>query len=444
MRRFNVAASRAEDQMWLFHSVTLNDLNPGCLRYAFLDYCRNPRVEPLNPVGLSLEELGGLARVARRSEGVPPSPFESWFEVDVYLKIVGRGYRVIPQYEVARRRIDLVVEGMRGRLAVECNGDSWHGPEKYEKDMARQRMLERGGMTFWTVWGSTFYREPDAAMEGLWTILGRLRIYPTGQEPRQEQGPRNAHRDATASSEVAQHASQQHSEELPRHLGFRSPRPRARNARGSEDDLDGKGEEKSQPPETLEGGQPSPERPDEEATERTRGPVSSDFLEPYRKWASRRLPDPRSSPIDELVPVLVEIVGAEGPMPCHRAYRLYASAAGIQRVGRQIRSLFNRAVRRAVRLGLLEESNEHGHRDQMNQIVRRKGTPEVVVRNRGDRTFYEIPPGEVRAVIDHLRSTEPHLKGEAVVRRLLELYEVKRLTTPTREAILALMGRSQT
>src|SRR5262249_2782998 len=27
-RRFNVAASRARDQMWLFHTVTLNDLSP--------------------------------------------------------------------------------------------------------------------------------------------------------------------------------------------------------------------------------------------------------------------------------------------------------------------------------------------------------------------------------------------------------------------------------
>ncbi len=30
-RRFNVAASRARDQMWLFHSATLNDLGATCL-----------------------------------------------------------------------------------------------------------------------------------------------------------------------------------------------------------------------------------------------------------------------------------------------------------------------------------------------------------------------------------------------------------------------------
>lgn len=51
-------------------------------------------------------------------------------------------YRVIPQYPAAGKRIDLVVEGTKARLAVECDGDKWHGADRYEADMARQRMLE--------------------------------------------------------------------------------------------------------------------------------------------------------------------------------------------------------------------------------------------------------------------------------------------------------------
>jgi superfamily I DNA and/or RNA helicase len=42
MQRFNVAASRAEDQMWLFHSVQLHDLNPDCVRWKLLNHCLNP------------------------------------------------------------------------------------------------------------------------------------------------------------------------------------------------------------------------------------------------------------------------------------------------------------------------------------------------------------------------------------------------------------------
>jgi hypothetical protein len=37
---------------------------------------------------------------------------------------------------------------VQGRLAVECDGDEWHGPDRYEQDMARQRDLERAGWQF--------------------------------------------------------------------------------------------------------------------------------------------------------------------------------------------------------------------------------------------------------------------------------------------------------
>jgi very-short-patch-repair endonuclease len=179
-RRFNVAASRAKDQMWLVHTATLNDLSPQCLRYRLLQYCQNPHVE-LSPVeGLNLEAIQAMARSADRDRVTPPppSPFESWFEVDVFLKIAERGYRVLPQLEIAGYYLDLVVEGMRGRLAVECDGDLWHGGDRYGQDIARQRNLERCGLTFWRVRGSAFYRDSAAALEGLWNTLHRLEIYP--------------------------------------------------------------------------------------------------------------------------------------------------------------------------------------------------------------------------------------------------------------------------
>jgi very-short-patch-repair endonuclease len=179
-RRFNVAASRAKDQMWLFHTATLNDLSPNCLRYKLLQYCQNPHVETTEVGGLDVEELKTVAQTSDRDRDSSPSPFDSWFEVDVFLRIVGSGYRVIPQFDVLGYRIDLVVEGMRGRLAVECDGDAWHGPENYAEDMGRQRDLERCGWTFWRVRGSTFYRDPNAALEGLWGTLDRLGIYPAG------------------------------------------------------------------------------------------------------------------------------------------------------------------------------------------------------------------------------------------------------------------------
>jgi len=194
-KRFNVAASRAKDQMWLFHTATLNDLSPRCHRYKLLEYCLNPQVEQTAIEDLDLQRLAEAARTADRNRMPPPTPFDSWFEVDVFLKIAKRGYRIIPQYETAGYFIDLLVEGMQGRLAVECDGDEWHGLAQYEQDMARQRQLERCGLQFWRIRGSTFSRDPDAALSGLWETLERLNIYPgpsgvdteePGQEPDEE------------------------------------------------------------------------------------------------------------------------------------------------------------------------------------------------------------------------------------------------------------------
>jgi very-short-patch-repair endonuclease len=53
-------------------------------------------------------------------------------------------------------RIDMVVEGEGDvRLAIECDGDEYHGPDKWADDMNRQRILERAGWVFWRCFAST-------------------------------------------------------------------------------------------------------------------------------------------------------------------------------------------------------------------------------------------------------------------------------------------------
>ncbi|MDD5670059.1 MAG: AAA domain-containing protein [Candidatus Omnitrophica bacterium] len=154
-RRFNVAASRAADQAWLFHSVALEELSLSDYRQRLLAYYLNPH---------------------REQETIDEQIFESKFQKEVYEKITGRGFRVVPEYKVANYRIDLVVEGLQGRLAVECDGDTWHGPDAYEKDTARQRILERAGWTFWRIRGSAYYRDAEQALEPLWQKLKELGI----------------------------------------------------------------------------------------------------------------------------------------------------------------------------------------------------------------------------------------------------------------------------
>jgi very-short-patch-repair endonuclease len=182
-KRFNVAASRAQDQMWLFHTATRSDLNKECLRRRLLEHFENPTSHITRALGEDGENLREIACSANRQVERPPSPFDSWFEVDVALRIAARGYRVIPQYPFGGKSIDLVIEGLQSQLAVECDGDFWHGPEHYERDTGRQRILERCGWHFHRIRECMFNADSDAALEPLWKILVSRGIHPTSGEP---------------------------------------------------------------------------------------------------------------------------------------------------------------------------------------------------------------------------------------------------------------------
>ncbi|MEU1797061.1 AAA domain-containing protein [Streptomyces californicus] len=181
-RRFNVAASRARDQMWLFHSMTVDQLSSKDLRRSLLTYMQSPPPPYTH---------------ARQLANVTPdqlcAPFDSLFEQRVYLRIKERGYDVVPQWEVNGKRIDLVVTGGHGRLAVECDGSPHHSTrQQIHDDAERERELRRAGWTFWRVRSSAFALSPEDALAPLWKRLTDLGIHPRttsdasadGTEPR--------------------------------------------------------------------------------------------------------------------------------------------------------------------------------------------------------------------------------------------------------------------
>lgn len=163
-RRFNVAMSRAKEQVWLFHSVQLEDLsNRDDLRYKLLDHFKNYKSN--QPI---------LTSPIERVNTNPPKPFDSWFEVDVYNDIIRKGYSVIPQYKVANGRyiIDLVAIFPDGtKIAIECDGDYWHGAEQYANDIMRQKVLERCGWQFFRIRGCKYYTDRVNSLEALWQMM---------------------------------------------------------------------------------------------------------------------------------------------------------------------------------------------------------------------------------------------------------------------------------
>jgi very-short-patch-repair endonuclease len=156
-RRINVAASRARDQLWIFHSVQPSALLPDDARSLLLTYATTP---------------------------APPAPAgepENDFERDVLRRLTGRGYRPVPQFRIGAYRIDFVLNAPDGRrLAIECDGDAYQGPEQWESDMRRQAVLERvGNCMFVRIRGSIFAREPEAAMRPVWQRIADLGITPS-------------------------------------------------------------------------------------------------------------------------------------------------------------------------------------------------------------------------------------------------------------------------
>ncbi|MEQ1685295.1 MAG: AAA domain-containing protein [Burkholderiaceae bacterium] len=161
-QRFNVAASRARDRMYLVRSVRLDELSNADIRRSLLSHYSKPMDN--NEEDKSLIDL-----------------CESGFERDVYTALFDRGYRVTPQVKAGSFRIDMVVEGGDdARLALECDGDDFHGPDRWQADMSRQRVLERAGWVFWRCFASTWSLRKDDVLQELLARLHAMGIEPLG------------------------------------------------------------------------------------------------------------------------------------------------------------------------------------------------------------------------------------------------------------------------
>lgn len=163
-KRYNVAASRAKDQLWVVNSLDPGmDLKEGDIRKGLLDYASNPHAYQQQA-----EEVTAHA--------------ESPFEEAVGKALVAKGYSLVQQWPVGAYRIDMVVVDGKKRVAIECDGERWHSTDlQVRKDMERQTILERLGWRFIRIRGSEYYKNPDDTMERVFNSIDGLNIHPTNQ-----------------------------------------------------------------------------------------------------------------------------------------------------------------------------------------------------------------------------------------------------------------------
>ena len=159
-QRYNVAASRAKDQMWLIHSLDPErDLKAGDLRRALIEHVRDP---------------GSKRRAIEKANRRAESPFEK----AVIEHLMNAGYAVEPQVWVGQYRIDMVVSDGANEIAIECDGDRFHGLDEIPGDLARQAILERAKWRFIRIRGTWFYRDPMGTMARVIEELQRLGVSP--------------------------------------------------------------------------------------------------------------------------------------------------------------------------------------------------------------------------------------------------------------------------
>ena len=352
-QRFNVALSRGRDQLWLFHSIQEHDLGPNCLRRRVLEFFRQPPDLAIRGVVPDIPTLQLRAARAHRSIERPPEPFDSWFEVDVALALVARGYRLSAQVMVGRKRIDLVIEGEEGRrLAVECDGDAWHGPEQYEEDMFRQRQLERAEWRFARVRESLFHAGRERAVAEVIAAAEDVGIFLPG-------AARSLHAEVSAAVPIPT-----------------SEDEGAATASLDFTDVEREVETLEQFPVPVE----AADQPDEAPAE-TR-------LNDY--------PDPRQSSPANVCAAVMDIVRSQGPLTRQSLYRLYvANCSRISNAGRHVREAIDAGVRQLARRGEIELRDEGGRRDPTEVVLKTLDQPWVRLRPGGARELDDVPLSEL-------------------------------------------------
>lgn len=466
VQRFNVAASRAKDQMWVYHSMPRESLtNSECMRFQLLDYCYGTANR------LRSADDGTLNAAVPEDVRVPP--FDSLFEQRVFNRLIDRGYTVMPQVEAMGYRIDMVVTGAKGRLAIECDGDFWHGPEQYESDLARQRELERCGWEFHRVRESVFYADMPGTLQGLWDTLDELDIrtadwvamsfddgasddgnvvpesqfgesatdvlvLATGQlvaahPPEPVQATGIEHDGYAESDHHVAGGLKAFAASLPAQSGGPLPTlvDESAIASGREDKPDGQREVAAMSV-AEEAKARMPVEPGGVVIKGDSG------LEPYVAFAEPLPPVVGASP-NSLVDNVVRIVTVEGPVLGHRVHDAYRDAYGGQRVGREIARQLNHAIQLAQRRGLIVSDNPLNEAGIKPRTFRLPSHPQAVPRELGTRTLALVPPAELA---HHLATAaaDSGYTGDELFREVLGVLGLKNLTSSARAVLSAAMS----
>ena len=163
-KRYNVAISRAKDQLWIVHSIDKNNLKEGDLRKELFEYIDSLKENVFDKTAI---------------ENITASDFEN----EVARHLSEKNYTVKQKWRVGSYDIDMVAIYDDKKIAIECDGKTLnHTEEEVIANLEEQEILERCGWKFIRVRASEYFRNPEKAIKDLIIQLDDKGVYPNHKE----------------------------------------------------------------------------------------------------------------------------------------------------------------------------------------------------------------------------------------------------------------------
>ena len=163
-KRYNVAISRAKDQLWIVHSIDKNNLKEGDLRKELFEYIDSLKENIFDKTAI---------------ENITASDFEN----EVARHLSEKNYTVKQKWRVGSYDIDMVAIYDDKKIAIECDGKTLnHTEEEVIANLEEQEILERCGWEFIRVRASEYFRNPEKAIKDLIIQLDDKGVHPNHKE----------------------------------------------------------------------------------------------------------------------------------------------------------------------------------------------------------------------------------------------------------------------
>jgi very-short-patch-repair endonuclease len=187
----NVIITRAKDKIYVCnsipeeafldynsHLITEQSNNRKAVFYAYLAYCKAVSEKNENMRMKVLNDLEKNSSEQSTDKYYYNDKLESPFEEEVYQALAERfgEKKLVPQYQFAGFRVDIVYEASNGiKIAIECDGAKYHSSrEAYLYDRHRQTILENHGFVFHRIWSTNWWKNHKAETNKLIQFIGKV------------------------------------------------------------------------------------------------------------------------------------------------------------------------------------------------------------------------------------------------------------------------------